>query len=136
MADNFPKFIPDSVPLGATMRPLYMGRVVNTYPLSESELERISSLNDQVTARFSAASFLLALAVGIFSNAIFNDKLTPIAFVATVGLAPLLLCFSLGFGIGGFIARGKKSSAWEKIKADSAPVESMAASRPLLTGGA
>jgi hypothetical protein len=134
MDDTSPRMSPDGVPSGATMRPVYMGRVVNTYPVSDFELERISSLNDQVVTRFTTAGSLLALAAGIFTNAVFNDKLSDVAYLATIFVAPLLLLFSVGFGVGGIIARNKKTSAWDKIKTESLPVQSMAAATPLISG--
>jgi hypothetical protein len=87
-----------------------------------------------VTTRFTIAGSLLALAAGILTNAIFNEKLNDISYVATIFVAPLLLVFSIGFGVGGFIAKNKKTSAWDKIKTESLPVQSMAAATPLISG--
>ena len=132
MSDDYPKVTPDGVPLGATVRPVYMGRTVNTYPVSESELKIISSFNGQVTARFSIAALLLGLAVSFWANAIFYTELTPAGFVATCYLAPLLLVGSVGYAIAGWIARRNRSGEWERIRSESTPIEALAASRPLI----
>jgi len=127
-----PNIEPEGVPTGATMRPVYMGRVMNTYPVSDFELERISSLNAQVTARFSAASLLVGLAVSIWANAIFYTSLTPAGTLAAYYLAPLLFAGAAGYAVSGWIARRNRASEWQRIKSESSPVQSMAASRPLI----
>ena len=114
------------------MRPIYMGRVVNTYPVSDFEMERISSLNAQVTTRCSVATLLLGLAANFLSNPIFSTSLTPAGVLATYYIAPLLLAGAGGYGIAAFIAWRNRASEWKKIKAESSPVQSMAASRPLI----
>jgi hypothetical protein len=132
MPDDFPKATSDGVPLGATVRPIYMGRSVNTYPVSEAELRIISSLNSQVTARLSIATLLLGLAVSFWANAVFYTNLTPAGIVATYYLAPLLLVGSVGFGIAGWFARRSRSGEWDRIKSESAPINALAASHPLI----
>jgi hypothetical protein len=107
------------------MRPRYMGRTMNTYPVSESEMENISSLSGQTTVRFSIASLLLGLAGSIWINAIFYTEWTPAGQLAAHYIAPLLLLFSIGYAIGGFFARNKRASAWERIKNESIPVQTV-----------
>ena len=109
-----------------------MGRTMNTYPVSEHEMENISSLSAQATVRFSVASLLLALAASIWINAIFYTQLTPAGELATHYVAPLLLLFSIGHAIGGFFAQRKRASAWEKIKSDSIPVQTLAPTTELV----
>src|SRR5258708_586066 len=101
MPNTTPDISPDGVPQGATMRPVYMGRVVNTYPVSDFELERISSLNAQVTTRCSVASLLVGLAANFLTNAIFSTSLTPAGILATYYIAPLLLAGAVGYGAAG-----------------------------------
>jgi hypothetical protein len=125
MVRDTPTFSND-VPAGATMRPKYMGRTVTTYPVSEPEMEQISSLNGQVTARFSIATLLLGLAASIWANAIFYTDWTPAGQLASVYLAPLLLIFSIGYAISGFLARRHRVSAWERIKSEAQPVQTLA----------
>ena len=110
MADGAPTIAGD-VPSGATMRPRYMGRIMNTYPVSEPEMEIISSLNAQAVVRFSAASLLLGLAASIWTNAVFYTALTPAGEVAVHYIAPILFFFSAGFAVGGVIAQWRKGSA-------------------------
>lgn len=116
-------------------RPIYMGRIMNTYPVSDSEMKRISSVNDQVTVRCAVATLLFGLASSIWINAIFNAAMTPAGTVATFYIAPILLVFAIGYGIGGFVARRTSTSEWERIKTESAPVQSMAATVPMIAQG-
>jgi hypothetical protein len=120
------------VPSGATMRPRYMGRIMNTYPVSEPEMENISSLSAQASVRFSVASLLLGLAASIWTNAMFYKELTPEGVLASHYVAPLMLVFSVGFALGGFWVQRKRASAWEKIKQDSNPIEAVATTREIL----
>jgi hypothetical protein len=100
-----------------------MWRILNTYPVTESEINRISSLSGQVTARFSIASMLIGLTAALWLNDMFF----------THYLTLLLLLGALGCGVGGLIARRKRSSEWARIRSESKPVESIAATRPLIT---
>jgi len=108
------------------MRPRYMGRTMNTYPVSEPEMENISSLSAQATVRSSAASFLFALAASIWVNAIFYTDLTPAGELATRYLAPLLLFFSLCLAGGAIFSLRKRASAWQRIKNESIPLQAVA----------
>ena len=134
MANNTPSFSGENIS-GATMRPRYMGRTMTTYPVSEPEMEQISSLSGQVTRRFSVSTLLLGLAASIWINAIFYSELTPIAFVACFFLAPLLMIGSVGYAIGGFLARRSRASAWEKIKSDAEPMQTIAEAGGLMLTG-
>jgi hypothetical protein len=125
--DNGTPTIGGEIPSGATMRPRYMGRTMNTYPVSEPEMENISSLSAQTTARFSASTFLFALAASIWTNSIFYTELTPEAHLAAHYVAPLLLVFSVSFAVAACHSMRKRSSAWEKIKQDSEPIQAVSA---------
>jgi hypothetical protein len=129
-----PIISPEGVPTGATISPRYMGRVVNTYPLSESEMSIITTLNDQTTVRFTAASFLAGLAFSIWIAACFTDSLNPAGELLVKLVAPLLLFFSGCFAIGGLLAKRRKNSEWDRINKESIPVPAMAASAPLISG--
>jgi hypothetical protein len=124
--------LPGEVPSGAIMQPRYMGRVMNTYPVSEPEMENISSLSAAVTTRFSAASLLFGLAASIWTNALFYTDLTPAGMLATRWLGPFLLFLSIGFVAGGIYARSRRVSAWEKIKQESQPVQTVAPAAELI----
>jgi hypothetical protein len=115
-----------NVPSGATMRPQYMGRTMNCYPVSEPEMEHISSLNALAAAGFSAGTFLLAMGASIWINASFYTELTAEAKVAAKYVAPLLVVFSIICAFGGIWAQRKRKSAWGQIKAESQPVQTVA----------
>jgi hypothetical protein len=120
------------IPSGTTMRPRYMGRTMNTYPVSEPEMENISSLSAQVTIRFSLASLLFGLACSIWINAMFYETLTAEAKLASKFVAPGLLFFSVLFVIGGVISLFQRKSAWTKIKSESIPVQAVAPAPELI----
>jgi len=99
---------------------------MNTYPVSEPEMEQISSLSAQATAFFSIASFLFGIGVSIFVNATFYVELTPEAKVATKYVAPLLMGLGLISALAGCWAQYKRRSTWARIKAESNPVQAVA----------
>jgi hypothetical protein len=117
------------------MRPRYMGRVMNTYPVSESEMDHVSSLHAQATVWFSVASLLFGLASSIWINATFYEALTPEGALASHYLAPMLLVFSFGFGVAGIWAIRKRASAWKQIKSESIPVQAIAPAAELVVPG-
>ncbi len=114
------------------MQPRYMGRVMNTYPVSEPEMEHISSLSAQATIRYSIATFLLGIGASIWVNATFYKELTPEAAIATRYVAPFLLFFALLFASGGAWAQYKRKDAWGKIKAESNPIQAVAPAAELV----
>jgi hypothetical protein len=118
--------VPGDVPSGATMQPRYMGRIMNTYPVSEAELEQVSSLSGQATARFSLATFLVGIGVSPWINAMFYTELTPEAKIATKFVAPLLVGFGVVSALAGCWAQYKRLNAWAKIKAESKPIQAIA----------
>ncbi len=98
---------------------------MNTYPVSESEMDYISSLNAQATVRYSSSTFLLGIAISIWVNAAFYQQLTPIAELATYYVAPFLALAAALFASGGVWAQHKRKGEWAKIKAESIPVEAV-----------
>jgi hypothetical protein len=121
MANGSPRYPPKQNPIGTT-EPVYMWRVLNTYPVTDLELNKILSLSGQVTARFSIACMLIALPIGFWLKDLFYTE-----------LIALLLLGALGYGVGGLIARRNRSSEWARIMSESKPVESIAATKPLIT---
>jgi hypothetical protein len=134
MANTLPTFS-GNAPTGATMRPQYMGRTMTTYPVSEPEMEQISSLNAQVTTRFSVATLLLGLGTSIWTNAIFVSDMTPAGELASRYIAPLLLLFAAGYAVGGYLARRNRASVWERIKRDALPIQTVAEAGGLMVSG-
>jgi hypothetical protein len=132
MQGDAPKFT-DAMQ-GATLQPRYMGRVVNTYPMSESEMQTISSLNGEVTAGTAVCTLLIGLAGGIWTNAIFSDKPPPEAVIATRVVAPIMLGFALFYGYRALRALKKRKSEWDRIKGETIPVQSMAGATPMISG--
>jgi hypothetical protein len=120
------------VPSGATMQPRYMGRTMNTYPVSEPEMEQISSLSAQTTARFSIATFLIGIGASIWINATFYIDLTPEAKVMTNYVAPLLMLFGILSALSGCWAQYKRSDKWAKIKSESRPIQAFAATTEIV----
>jgi hypothetical protein len=128
-----PRTSAEDVPHGATMRPRYMARTMNTYPVSEPEMDQISSLNAQANVRYSAASLLLGLAASIWTNAVFVEKMTAAGQLAEQFVAPLLLFFSFCYFVGGVVAQWRRRGKWNQIKTGSVPVQSMAASTVMVS---
>lgn len=109
------------------MQPRYMGRTIDTYPVSDHEMENLSGLETATTIRFSIASGMLGLASSIWTNAIFVTEMTAAGTLAYQFLAPLILLASLGFAISGFVSTRKKKTAWQRIKDTSMPVATVIA---------
>jgi hypothetical protein len=114
------------VPSGAIMQPRYMGRVMDTYPVSDSEMEVISSLSADTTTSYSFATFWLGLGASIWINATFYTEFTPEAKIAVKYIAPALMLAALYCAMRGFQMHRRRRSAWEKIKQSSNPVEAFA----------
>ena len=108
------------------MQPRYMGRIMNTYPVSEPEMEMISSLSAQSTVRYAVSSLLVGLAATIWSSAVFTDHLNPAGVLAVRFMAPLLLFFAVCFFAGGCWAQYKKRSKWEALKREASPMQAIA----------
>ncbi|HWE75789.1 MAG TPA: hypothetical protein VG328_21695 [Stellaceae bacterium] len=106
---------------GATVRPRYMRRVVDTYPISESEMLVLSAFNDQITVRFATATFLAGLAFSFFTGGVFADRLNAVGALAVEFVAPLLLLAAASFAVGGLIAQRQKRTEWERIRRESMP---------------
>jgi hypothetical protein len=102
-----------------------MGRIMNTYPVSEPEMEYISSLNAQATTRYAAATFFLGIALSIWINSTFYEQLTEQAIFATRYAAPFLLLLAGGFAIGGSMAQYQRGSVWDRIKSESSPLQAV-----------
>ncbi|WNV10168.1 hypothetical protein [Tardiphaga sp. 709] len=123
-------------PSGATMQPRYMARTMTTYPISEPEMDQISSLSGQVTTRLSVATLLLGLATSIWTNAVFANEMTAAGQLATYYVAPVFIVFAIGYAVSAYWAHRKRTSAWEKIKGDASPMTAIAEAGTLMLSGA
>lgn len=124
MVDSSPTV--GEVPSGATMQPRYMGRIMNTYPVSEPEMDHISELNAQATIRYSISSLCLGLASSIWTNAMFVAEFTPVGQFASTYIAPFFSILAVSFLVGGYVAQRNRKNEWAKIKADSSPLQAFA----------
>lgn len=109
-----------------------MGRTMNTYPVSEPEMEQISSLSAQAAGYFSAATFLIGIGASIWVNAMFYTQLTPEGAVATKFVAPFLVGFGVISGITGFCAQMRRRGKWARIRAESNPIQAVATSTEMV----
>jgi hypothetical protein len=108
------------------MQPRYMGRVMDTYPVSDSEMEIISSLSANTTTSYSLATFWFGLGASIWINATFYTDFTPEAKLAVKYIAPALVLAAIYCAIRGYQSQRKRKSAWDMIKQSSNPVEAFA----------
>jgi hypothetical protein len=116
-----PKISVDT-PAGALVKSSYLERDVLVYGMLEPEAEMLSSLNGQVTIYFSLASAVASVAIGIWINAAFAEKLTSTGDAATHLLAPACLVLSAIFALLGIGIRRTRSTMWERIKRQSRPI--------------
>jgi hypothetical protein len=98
-----------STSVGATISNAYVGRQVKVYAVFETEVETLTSLNAQATVYFSVGSALLSFGVGIWTAALFTEKLSAEAAVATKVGVPIL-------GLLAIASFGLAVSAWYKRK--------------------
>lgn len=108
-----------SAAVGATFQSEYMGRTMKCYPVHETEMESLATLNTQSTAFFSVGSALIALAAGILTNAAFADHLTAAAMVACLVAAPALVCVAAVYFWLGREATRKRSTLWMRITGEA-----------------
>ncbi len=111
------------IPAGATVRPLYMGRSVMTYPVHELEMNMIGTLNAQTTLFSSFATLALGYAGSIWINAAFYTSLTPMGMLAARYIAPLMGCLAAVFALLALFSWSKRRDLWAQIKRQSAPME-------------
>ena len=126
MANNEPSF-ESTAPTGASVQSEYMVRKMKCYPVQETEMDSLATLNTQATGFFSTASAILALAAGVWTNAIFNTTLTPMAELATKFVAPFLLVLAAFYFWMAIDTARKRSSLWRKIKSESVTLQATVA---------
>lgn len=113
-----------SIAAGAQLETLYVRRSVKAYALHEADVRLLGQLNGQASTYFSAASFVLALALGILANAAFvkMGEMPPAGLVLRNFGTPLLLGIAILFGGMGYQAHRKRDEVWSEIKAGSVSV--------------
>jgi hypothetical protein len=127
MADGIPTPETGAAATGATLHAQYMGRTMKCYPVHETEMDSLASMNTQATAFFSAASAFAAYAVGIWTNASFADKLTATAEVASMMVGPILIVVAFFFAGLGIYTVARRRSLWKKIKSEAVTLHATAA---------
>ena len=112
-----------STPGGATITTAYVGREVKVFGVFETEIDTLSSLNAQSTLFYALSSALASFAVGIWTNAVFYERLTPAGQFATGVGAPILMLI----GVVLFIVA---TNAWWKRKSTIASIKSQSREAP------
>jgi hypothetical protein len=104
---------------GAFISTAYVSREVKAYAVFENEFDTISRLNALSTVWFSLCSAFASLAIGIWVNAAFVDKLTPQGDILCHVVAPGLCSASVvTLMLGGWSVLSRRST-WSKIRRES-----------------
>lgn len=119
MAGGKPTFGGIGAAGGATVQSEYMGRTMKCYPVHETEMESLATLNTEATVFFSAASACLALSAGILTNAMFAEHATEMSKFATFIAAPFLGALAVLFGGLGLYTAHRRKALWGRIKQEA-----------------
>jgi hypothetical protein len=119
MTDAQPSTILTQSPQGATISTAYVGRQMRAFAIAEHEVRTISMMNTLATIFFSIGTTCLGVAIGIWTNAMFYEKLTPEGTILSHVAAPGLCVFWLIFVVLGFWALRSRSATWEAIRRES-----------------
>lgn len=109
------------------MQAEYMGRTSKCYPIHESEIESLATFDALGTVFSAIGSAALAFAGGIWTNAAFAEKLTPLAELTSKFGAPLLCTLSLIFYLLAYFAVTRRRSLWKRIKGEAVTLHAHAA---------
>jgi hypothetical protein len=82
------------LPQGATISTAYVGRQMRAFAIAEHEVRTISMMNTLATIFFSVGTTCLGFAIGIWTNAMFYETLTPEGRILS-HVAPLSSALSL-----------------------------------------
>ena len=104
------------------MSPRYMRRTMNTYPVSDTEMEIISSLSAEAAIDFGISTFIGGLAAGIWTNSIFYSDITPAGTLAVFYVAPILTVGAITYLVRAIFAQRRRNNRWENIKKNSEPI--------------
>ena len=107
------------VPRGAIVTTAYAERQVRALAVLETEVESLAVFNSLTTAFVSAGTALVSIAIGIWANGAFSEKLTPEGTVLSHFGAPIMCV------IGGLMyclaiwSYSKRTSTLDAIRAGS-----------------
>jgi hypothetical protein len=104
---------------GATISTAYVGRQMKAFAIVENEVRTISMMNTLAIIFFSIGTTLLGYAVGIWTNSMFADKLTPEGSILSHVIAPILCALALTLGCLGIWAIRSRSTTWNAIRQES-----------------
>ncbi len=88
------------------MESLYVEREVTVYAIHESEVEQISSFNTLGSVFVGIGAAMLSYAIGIWTNASFVEKLTPMGDVASAFLALAVVMGATNGGVNDYVQLG------------------------------
>jgi RsiW-degrading membrane proteinase PrsW (M82 family) len=107
--------------LGATISTAYVGCQMRAFAIVEHEVRTISMMNTLGTIFFSVGTTCLGFAVGIWTNAMFYDTLTPEGRILSHVIAPFLCGLAFVLGCLGVWAFRSRSTTWDAIRRESLP---------------
>ncbi len=112
-----------TTPIGAQLQTMYVRRAVKAYALHESDVELLGQLTFHASSFFAAASFFIALALGIFASASFvaDDAMPATGLVLRNFGVPLLALVAAACALMGWQAHHKRTTKWSEIKSTSSP---------------
>lgn len=102
------------------VKPIYVERKVTYYAINEEEMHSLSFSEELRTSLFSIGSALCSIAIGIWTNAVFQEKLSPEAIVLSKFFGPILVLLGIVAIIGGLKFSRQRSKLIDKIKRESA----------------
>jgi len=101
---------------GSSIENIYISRSVEVAPVFEHELEAIASSSFTASLWQSCSAGLFSFAVGIFVNAVFQDKLTDLAYTLTWRIAPASIVFGVVCFVVALVTGRKGSRTLQEIR--------------------
>lgn len=106
---------------GAIVRSIYVQREVKVYAIHESDVQQIGGFNTQASIFVGVGAALVSYAVGIWTNASFAERLTPLGEAASTVLAPIIAALGfLSLGLASW-AIYRRSAIWSEVGSKSTP---------------
>jgi hypothetical protein len=94
---------------------------MKAFAIAEHEVRTISMMNTLATIFFSVGTTCLGFAIGIWTNAMFYETLTPEGRILSHMAAPILCAFALIFAGLGIWSLRSRSATWDAIRRESLP---------------